>query len=181
MKEIIKERMVDYEMEKAYFLDNVLFSWQWWVLISITLALWAIWIVLVDKKRLIPILLVGGTAAMLAFLMDEIGLHLTLWAYPRPFTPFVNRLNPVDLSIIPVSYMLLYQYARKWRSYLVALIIMMLFAVLVAEPLFGKWYMYIKIKWEYWYSGPIYFAMALFTKGVVDKLVQMQDKAKRLK
>lgn len=181
MREIIEGRMEQYELEKAYFLDHTLFSVQWWVLILITIALWIIWIVLIDKKRLGAILLVGFIASMLAFVMDEIGIKMTLWIYPRPFTPFVNRLNVVDLAIIPVSYMLLYQYVRKWRSYVIVLIIMMLFAIFIAEPLFGKWYMYIKVKWEYWYSGPIYVAMALFTKWVVDKVVQVQDKAKRLK
>lgn len=181
MQEIIEIRKKLYDLGKEYFFEHVLYSAQWWVLIFIAISLWTIWTVLVDKKRLGSIMLVGLIASLLALVMDDIGIQMTLWVYPRPFSPITSRLNVVDLAIIPVSFMLVYQYARKWRSYIIAVTIMMLFAIFVAEPLFGKWYMYIKVKWEYWYSGPIYFAMAMFTKWITDKIVQVQRRARQLK
>src|SRR5699024_8776857 len=144
MDDIIEVRGKLFELEKAWFLDHVLFSIQWWFLLLVVIFLWTTWAILVDKRNIHAILLVGFMTAMLAMLMDEIGLTLSLWIYPRPLSPFVSRLNPVDLAIIPVIYMLLYQYAKEWKHYVIILILISLFAVLIAEPLFGKWGVYIK-------------------------------------
>lgn len=170
MEDIIDISGMLYDLQKEHFLENVLFSIQWWFLLLLTILLWVIWFRLVDKRRMGIILLVGLITALLATLMDDVGLTLTLWHYPNPLTPFISRLNSVDLAIVPVGYMLLYQYAKRWKPYVIALFLMTLFAILVAEPLFGKWGLYLKIKWEYWYSGPIYFAMGIFVKWVVDKV-----------
>lgn len=132
--------------------------------------LWTVWTLLVDKKRIRTILLVGLITSLLAIMMDDIGISLSLWAYPYQIVYFMNRLKTVDVSIIPVFYMLLYQYFRTWKSFMIALVLLCLFAVFVAEPIFGKLGMYERIQWEYWYSGPIYLLMGVFVKGLVDKI-----------
>lgn len=115
-------------------------------------------------------MLVGLMASTIALILDEIGLFLTLWAYAYQLAPFTNKLLTVDIAIIPVSYMLLYQYVRKWRPYLITLAVLSLFAVFVAEPIFGVLDIYILLGWEHWYSTPFYFLIGVFVKWMADKV-----------
>lgn len=170
MQKIVKTLEKLHDLQSENFWAHVLFAYQWWLLIVMMVVLWSIWIILVDRTRLHIILLAGFIASMLALVMDDIGVSEAMWIYPYPIGSFTNRLNTVDMAIIPVFYMLLYQYMRRWGPYLITLVVLTLFAIFVAEPLFGELYMYIRIDWKYWYSGPIYAAMGIFVKLVVDKL-----------
>lgn len=157
-------------LRKLYFFEHVIFSFQWWLLICIIIVLWVTWIFLVDKNRLPIILLVGFTTSFFAIIMDDIGLALSLWAYPYQIIYFLNPLNSIDMAIIPVCYMLLYQYFRTWKHFMMVLVLLSLFAVFIAEPLFVKLDMYVLLKWQYWYSGPIYILIGIFVKGLFDEI-----------
>lgn len=172
MNELIDLQVKNNELRKEHYFETVLFSYQWWILVIITVGLWIIWVKLVDKERLHSILLVGLITSVFAIVLDDIGLSLSLWAYPYQIVYFTSRMNPVDITIIPVFYMLLYQYFKTWKSYFIILILMALFAVFIAEPFFGLLNMYTKLNWEYWYSGPIYIIMGVIVKGVVDHLTK---------
>ncbi|MED3981979.1 hypothetical protein [Priestia megaterium] len=37
-------------LQKEYFFENILFSYQWWILVATTVILWIIWLLVVDKK-----------------------------------------------------------------------------------------------------------------------------------
>ncbi|VXB09562.1 conserved hypothetical protein [Bacillus sp. 349Y] len=45
-----------------------------------------------------------------ATLFDGVGLQYRFWDYPIAFLPIIPRAFPLDFSMIPVAYMLLYQY-----------------------------------------------------------------------
>jgi len=154
---------------EAYW-ETIIFSYQWWILVLGSIILWGVWIRLVDRRHLHIIILVGFMTSMLAILLDDFGLSLVLWIYPYMLTPLTGRLNVVDLAIIPVVYMLLYQYAKRWKTYLINLFLLCLFAGFVAEPVFEKLNLYITLKWEHWYSIPIYFMIGIFVKVSADKL-----------
>lgn len=158
------------DLQKEHFFENTLFSYQWWILVATTVILWIVWLLVVDKKRLKGILIVGLITSMMAVVLDDIGLSVAAWFYPYQLVYFTTRLNAVDLAVLPVSYMLLYQYFRPWKSYLFATIGFCLFASFIAEPIFVQLDMYKMMRWEYWYSSPIYLAMGVFVKWLVDKI-----------
>ncbi|MBY7145022.1 hypothetical protein KFZ56_18555 [Virgibacillus sp. NKC19-3] len=168
--QIIESQQQFVQIQNHYFFEYVLFSYQWWLLLLITVGLWVFWAIVVDKKRWNAILLVGLMASIIALLLDELGLNLTLWTYAHQLAPFTNKLLTVDIAIIPVSYMLLYQYARKWRPYLITLAALSLFAVIIAEPVFELLDIYILLGWEHWYSTPFYFLIGIFVKWFGDKV-----------
>ena len=170
LNELIETRFKYNHLRKQLFFEEVIFSYQWWILILITVGVWVLWAIVVDRSRFNTILLVGFITTILATVFDDIGISLGLWFYPYQITYFTSRLTPVDMSIVPVFYMLLYQYFSKWKPYLITLFLLCLFAVFVAEPFFVLLNMYIKLNWEYWYSGPIYILIGIIVKVVVDRL-----------
>lgn len=157
-------------LRKQYFFDHVIFSYQWWILMVILLAMWVIWVIFVDKRRLNSILLVGIVTSLIAVNLDDIGLACGFWIYAYHIAYFSNQLLPVDIATIPVFYMLLYQYLRSWKSYVIVLVILSIFAAFVVEPLFVKMNIYIMLRWEHWFSTPFYILIGVFAKWMADKL-----------
>ncbi|UOR12552.1 CBO0543 family protein [Halobacillus amylolyticus] len=179
MEKIIQIQKENAQLQKHHYFEEILFSYQWWILITITVTLWVLWAVLVDKKRLKSILIVGFITSQLAIILDDIGVSLALWTYPYKVIYFTSRLNTVDITIIPVTYMLLYQYFRSWKSYLIVLALFCLFAAFVAEPIFVKLSMYKLLSWwEFWHSSPGYMLIGIFVKWLVDKLDRYTQKWK---
>ncbi|WP_404451776.1 hypothetical protein LG329_15745 [Virgibacillus necropolis] len=170
INEIIEANEKYGQLKRVNFFENVIFSYQWWILLFITFVVWIIWGLLVDKSRMKNIFLVGMTTSLLAVILDGIGLTLNLWAYPYQLLYFTGQLFTVDLAIIPVFYMLLYQYSRTWKSYFVKLILLSIFATFVAEPIFVKLDIYRLLQWEHWYSTPFYILIGVFVKWLVDKI-----------
>lgn len=170
MSEIIEAFGVYMELRKENFFDYGFLSLQWWILIVIMVGLWVLWFILVDKKDLFPILFVGILSSAIALILDDIGMSLMLWEYPYQIAYFTTRLDPVDVAIIPVSYMLLYQYVKSWKVYTSILVFLGLFGALIAEPIFVKLNLYMILGWNFWYSLPFYIAIGIFVKWLADKL-----------
>jgi hypothetical protein len=168
MDKLIHLQELFMKTNKEYFYDKILFSPQWWFLIFMTIVIWTIWVKTVDTNRLKAILLVGCFTGFSATILDEIGLSFVLWFYPYRIVYFTSRFTPVNMALLPVTYMMFYQYFRKWKSYFIALFVFGLFAAFIAEPLFVKAGIYKTIHWKHWYSTPIYILIGIFVKWLVD-------------
>ncbi|MEH7500250.1 hypothetical protein [Cytobacillus firmus] len=72
--------------------------------------------------------------------------------------------------MVPVAYMLLYQYFRTWKSFILAQIIMALTYAFIGEP-FSEWvelvYYY---EWRYSYSFIYYIIVGIVTRALILKL-----------
>ncbi|MEN1967146.1 CBO0543 family protein [Lentibacillus sp. N15] len=160
------------ELTKQYFFEDVLFSYQWWLLLGIMIALWSVWFILVDKQRMLSILLAGCISSLITFVLDDTGRSLHLWFYPHQLTYFSWQFYPVDLAVIPVCYMILYQYIGRWKWFLTTLILLSLFAAFLVEPLFVLLDLYVLIHWEHIYSFPFYILIGVIVKWLTDRVTK---------
>ncbi|HEU5138435.1 MAG TPA: CBO0543 family protein [Bacillales bacterium] len=172
----LQAKMVD--LREAHFLHNVLFTYQWWILVTQTILVWVVWGVLVDRKRLRNILIVGLSSIVIAVILDDIGITLGLWNYPYTIFPFSTRFNSVDMGVIPVAFMLIYQYCRSWRTYVFIAILFAIYASFISEPFFVKLNMYTIIHWKHFYSAPIYVAVGIIVRGVANMVEWIEQKAR---
>ncbi|MEW9677533.1 CBO0543 family protein [Lentibacillus sp. L22] len=170
VNEMIEREREFIELGKQYFFEQVLFSYQWWLLVCITVGMWILWFILVDRKHMPPILFVGMFSSLIAFSLDNIGRSLHLWFYPYQLTFFSWEFLPVDLAIIPVCYMILYQYIRPWLLYLPILVILALLAAFIVEPLFVLADLYRLIHWKHVFSLPFYIIIGVVLKWVADRV-----------
>ncbi|MDQ7861038.1 CBO0543 family protein [Peribacillus frigoritolerans] len=75
--------------------------------------------------------------------------NIVFWDYPIAFLPFIPWAFPFDFLMVPVAYMLLYQYFRKWKSFILAQIIMALTYAYLGEP-FCEWVKLVNyLEWRY--------------------------------
>ncbi len=127
-----------------------------------------------DRKRILEILFYGCLISVYSVLLDDIGSFFVLWIYEAQLVPITARLNPIDLTIMPVTYMIVYQFLKKWRHFLVVQAILALGASFLSEPLFTWMHIYKTINWEFYYSFPIYLALGIMNKWLVERLSKLQ-------
>ncbi|WP_442599834.1 CBO0543 family protein [Neobacillus sp. D3-1R] len=176
MQELINLTRKLAEKRNEYWLENVIFTYQWWILLSLTILPWLLWWKWVDKKRVIEIFLYGSLISLYSILLDDIGSHFILWIYQYQLFPISPRLNPIDLTIMPVTFMVVYQYFKRWKSFLIAQMILAFGAAFIAEPLFSSVDIYHILNWKLVFSFVIYLLLGIGNKIVVERLVHMQDR-----
>lgn len=144
-----------------YWKEEVVFTYQWWML--------------VDKRRIIEISLVGLFTSGIAFILDQVGTSLRYWIYPYTLAYLERDLwLPANFSVIPFFYMMIYQWFPKWQKYILAIIVFAFFASFVGESIF-KWLgIYKVLKWEHIYSVPFYIIIGVFVKMVLQKFISIE-------
>jgi uncharacterized membrane protein YoaT (DUF817 family) len=105
-----------------YWLHHDLFSAQWWLIVILNALCLFIFYLLVDRQRMVFILLVFFISFVLVGIVDELGKFFDVWSYPHQFLVFTHRFNSADFAVIPVILTLVYQFFSKWKFYWIALL-----------------------------------------------------------
>jgi hypothetical protein len=142
----------------AFWAQNVLLTWRWWLKIAMLVLPWAVWFIIRKKDSTARLLLAGFFAMAATVYLDEMGVSMGLWVYSGRINPYVSESSAYNLSIIPVSVMLLVQLFPRIRPVVKALIFAALGAF-VLLPLMTFLGYFKRIHWSYAYSFPILFAI----------------------
>ncbi|MCI3919567.1 hypothetical protein MO973_04890 [Paenibacillus sp. TRM 82003] len=160
----------------SYWHQHVVYTPQWWTIVALMILPWAIWWKLADRSRMLSLLCVGVQIALFAFTLDNVGASLGLWTYPYTLTPLPREVwDPADFAILPVSYMLMYQWWPQWRAYLVASVVFSLFAAFGGGNLFEWADIYRPLHWSHLYSVPGYFLLGLIAKTITEAAARRQS------
>lgn len=178
IQDVIEAQRNLFETNYTYWLEHVLFSFNWWFLIIVSIVPWFIWWKFVDKKRLMEIITVGLLSVVIVSLLDLMGSSFVFWTYGFNVVQMILPLITIDLTLLPVLNMFLYQLFPKWRSYTVASIVVALLGAFFAEPLFIWMGIYILHGWKPIYSLPIYIAISIILKLFMKKVITCQADAK---
>jgi hypothetical protein len=171
------EQLREQYNQKAFqnWMHTDIFTLNWWLLLLMFFVPWIIWWKLVDRSQLTELTIFGMLIGLISTLLCIIGYDLMLWGYPNRLVSFLMPpLFPVVLTVLPVMYMMVYQYFRSRSHFIIASFVMSAFAAFVAEPLFVHMGMYVEYNWTHWYSFLIYFAMAVGLRKVTKAIVKHQ-------
>jgi len=158
------------QLDMKDWLEYDALSPEWWTVIGIFVISWVAFLKLVDRKRLPELVLVMFSVIFITETLDHLGYELGFWYYPVEMLPLFPRFEEVNLSVLPVTYTLIYQYLPDWRRFIFALIIMSGIFTFVAEPLLIKMNLYMLLKWKSIYGFPIYIAVGMAVKWFVEAL-----------
>ena len=134
------------------WITEELFSFPWWFSVFFLIVSYVIWWKLLDKSRLIELLLFGSLVAVMSIIIDTVADNLTLWQYKVKIFPFTPGFFPYHLSIAPLILMLVYQYTNNWRRYIIGTVFAGVIYCFVMIPLFvaiGEVQLY---KWNHGYT-----------------------------
>jgi hypothetical protein len=148
-------------------------SYRWWLLVVFLVAPWIIWVKLADRRKLPELLLVGTLVMIVTLLLDVLGYNVDFWDYPVEILPLgVPGALPFDLSMVPVPYMLIYQYCSTWKSYLLALLAMAVVYAFIGEPLANWLDLVVYMKWTNLYSFFYYIAVGIGVRALVRNMTK---------
>jgi len=153
------------------WINQDIFSYQWWILLGTLFTPWLLWWKWVDKTRLTEITLYGAITLILASFLDAILSELVLWEYNYYLIPLWPRLISADFALLPVTYMFIYQYFREWKKFLLGIFVVSALYSFVGEPLLIWLDIYELHGWKHIYSFPIYIVMAVFVKWLVQRII----------
>lgn len=141
--------------------DEVLFTWQWWIGVSLTIICWIFWIIFRNRESTDRLLYAGIFVSLFSVTLDNSGVQLSLWNYLKPVTPIIPAYVPFDFALMPVVVMFLIQYFHNRNPWIIGLIFGLLTAF-VGEPIFKLLDIYNPTNWKFIYSIPIYMLIYLF-------------------
>ncbi|MFZ3580346.1 CBO0543 family protein, partial [Virgibacillus sp. DJP39] len=121
LEKVNKLQQEAYRLDVESWFKYELFTFEWWVLFVLFTAPWVVFIKLADRSRILEILLFGSIIMITTTYLDAIGMQIQFWEYPTQFLPIAIRAIPFDMSVVPVLFMLLYQYFKAWKAYIIAL------------------------------------------------------------
>lgn len=143
------------------WLTHVLFSWQWWLQLFLTIIPWVAWILLRKKDSTQRLLHAGFFVMIISSALDTYGVALGLWRYKWELIPFIPSYVPWDYTLIPIAVMISIQYNPFNLNRYTKAIIFAFLASFLVEPIFVKLGLYELIHWKHIYSFPIVVAIYL--------------------
>ncbi|RLQ97498.1 CBO0543 family protein [Falsibacillus albus] len=168
--QLVQHRIIQTYKEMHQWYEDTFLSWEWWLLVILFLGSWVVFIKLVHKEKLHFLLLVGLLWIIISSNLDSIGYDLGLWGYPKQLIPLLPKAYLFDYAIIPVIYMLMYQYFPKGRAFFIANLLVAASAAFIGEPVFHWLGIYKTFHWSSFYSFPIYFVIGYIVKIIVEKV-----------
>ena len=153
---------------QTLWVEHVLFTWQWWVGVSLTIFPWIIWVLLRKKESTMRFLSAGFFIMFISYWLDSLGVQLGFWYYQYAVIPFIPASIPWNTSLLPVFVMFLLQMKNIPNPYIKAFIFATISAF-VAEPLAVWIKLYDPIKWKYLYSFPIYIVLFLISHYIYSR------------
>lgn len=153
-----------------YWLEHDLFSFQWWFLVISTLLSWGVWAWLVNRRRLPEIVMFGLMVSLAATYLDSVLSGLVLWAYPHMELPIMYPAAWVNFGPLPVTFMLVYQWCRTWRKFMVVSVGVSAVIAYLIEPLEVWLKIYQLYSWRYTYSFVIYLLMFVGFRWLLERI-----------
>lgn len=175
-QEVEEARKTFLDLQHRNWLENNLFSFDWWLLLFLLITPWMIWWRLANRKMLLPLLLYGMVVALESILLDLALANSIAWGYPKRLLDFFSPiLLPYDLTVLPVIFMLLYQYFSSWKGFIISQIITAALFSFVVEPLLEWMEIYQTYTWNSLYSFPLYILVAIIPKLIIDHLLRWRQ------
>lgn len=138
--------------------NKMIFTWHWWLDVALAVLPWILWIIVRDRKNTHSLLYAGLFTMLAATLLNMVGVSQHSWNYNTLLLPYFPEYLPWDLTVMPVTAMLFYQFFPKINPWLKGAVFGVM-AAFIVEPVFMWLGLYELGGWELHYSLPIYFVI----------------------
>ncbi|MEH7305191.1 CBO0543 family protein [Neobacillus drentensis] len=155
-------------LQREIWLHQDLFSPGWWSIVIINVLFLILFILLIDRYRMLLISFVFMVNFVIVGLANEFGSNFDFWSYPHQFVVFTHRFNAVDFAVVPVIMSLIYQFFSRWKAYFFATIVMSAIMSFIGVPIFVYFGMYKLENWNYVYSFLVTVLMLIISKLIID-------------
>lgn len=171
-EEVLKKLQQARSSRIEHWLNEVVFTLEWWLLLIVTVVLLTVWLIILDKTRIFEIVTYGLMVSTIGTFGDTIGLSLLLWEYPIHLL-HTSEIIEIHNMLMPILYMIVYQYFEKWKPFFIAAAISAFTFAFILEPLLVWLGIYELYSWKFAYSVIPYFLISVGLKWLINKFKQM--------
>ena len=140
------------------FLNSILFTWQWWLCLVLTILPWVLWFRYRKKESSDRLLYAGFTVIILSFIIDHAAVSHGIWSYPINLVPLTSLPIPFHISVVPVAVMFFIQ-IRPDTNLFIKAVLFAAVGAFAAIPLFGFMDIYNAKGWPSVYDFIILFVI----------------------
>lgn len=156
------------------WITTEIFSFTWWFTVLFLFASYFIWWKLLDKSRLIELLLFGSLLAVMSAVVDTIADNLLLWQYLVRIFPFTPAFFPFHLTLAPILLMIVYQYSDTWSKYFIGTVFAGIIYCFIIAPLFVAIGEVRLLNWNHGYTFITFITRAMIARWIVILCKQIQ-------
>ncbi|MFE8702681.1 CBO0543 family protein [Cytobacillus sp. FJAT-54145] len=167
------------DLDVQFWQNHMVFTAEWWMLLAAAIVPWIWWYSFVDRKRIKDILFFGFIWMILALVLDELGSAWLLWGYPKKLFPVIPPLAPADLSVIPITFMVIYQKNNSYKMYFKWCLLMSFVFSFIIEVVFHILDLFRLYNWHHWMSFIGFIIISNLTWWVNKKVSNVQKQAFR--
>jgi hypothetical protein len=179
LDEVIEVEKKYFETLREYWRDHNYLTFNWWLLVLLSILSPIVWWKTIDTKRITEITAFGLFYGVTAIILDSIGSSMLVWVYPVRLTPYLYpQYYPYDVGVVIVPFMYVYQrWGNSIKSFLIATGLLSAFLAFVAEPIMEWLGIYKELKWENIYSFPIYWLIGLICWVIIKRFKKLESKS----
>lgn len=168
-------RWVDYWQHYSHY-----YTWQFWVVLAMFLLPLIVIILFIDRKKIFHLGFYGYSVHIFFTYTDMLGANNGRWMYPYKLLPFLPSSVSLDASLVPVIYMLVYQYSlNKGKNYYLLMAGLCFALAYVLKPLMvGLGLFHFGGKENFFILLLGYAAVALTSKWLTDLFIYLQKTKK---
>lgn len=86
-------------------------TWQFWTNVFFFIAPLIVTLIYIDKKKIFQIAFYGYSFHVMFVYLDVIFNRFNYWDHPYLMIPYTTLSIPIDASLVPITFMLAYQFA----------------------------------------------------------------------
>lgn len=158
------------------WLTEDVFSPRWLGMIAFILFSYVLCLSLLNKRRLSKILLFGSLLSIGMVALEAIGVSFVLWYCSTPIMPIVPCIFASTVTILPLYYMLVYQYTSSWKQFTIWNALTAGVFALVIEPILVHFNIYEIDNWRYIYTLLAVFFIASLARAVTLWIIGIEEK-----
>jgi hypothetical protein len=156
-------------------------TWQFWVNVAFIIIPLIVLYFTIDRRRAFHLGFYGYSAHVLSTYIDGFATRHGFWEYPFKAIPILPISFGLDTSLIPVVYMLVYQWTlnHKKNYYIYALLVSILFAF-VFKPILSALNLFtLENGANYFHLLLLYLSGALLSKWATNLFRYFEQSTKR--
>jgi hypothetical protein len=108
-------------------------TWQFWINVVFFILPLIITYILIDRKKIFQVAFYGYSFHVMFVYLDVFFSRFNFWDHPYLMIPIIPVSIPVDASLVPVTFMLAYQFAINHnKNFYLTILITATFVTLIA-------------------------------------------------
>jgi hypothetical protein len=182
LEKLIKEQQEGALQWLKYWQEFSAFdTWQFWFHVVMFLSPLIILYFALDWKRALQLGFYGFNVHVWFAYIDDFGATQALWTYPYKMIPFISHSVGLDSSLVPVSFMLVYQWTIKnKKNYYLYTLLLSLFLSFILKPIFVMHNLFKFNAWvNYFHLFLTYIVILVLSKVITDIFLYLQKNAEK--